>query len=58
MEREPKRLTITKMPDKEMLEEFVNQMHGAEKRGVHFNTEKGEFEYKDERPVSNNPSQK
>lgn len=57
MEREVKRLTLNKMPTHEMLEEFVNQMHGSERRQVHFNIERGEFEYKDERPVGNNPSE-
>ena len=48
-EPKPTRFVLRKMPTQEMLEEFVNQMHGAERRQVHFNTIKGEFEWKDER---------
>jgi len=48
-EVEPKldRLTLKKMPSKEMLEEFINQLNGTQTKQVHFNIKKGEFEWKD-----------
>jgi hypothetical protein len=58
-EPQPRRLILKKMPTQEMLEEFVNQMHGAERRQVHFNTITGEFEWKesiDARPISSKQS--
>ncbi len=47
------RLVIKQMPEREMLEEFINQLNGQETRQVHFNVEKGEFEWKDAGPLDN-----
>lgn len=43
MERE--KVALKKMPDKETLEQYVNQGHTGEKTKVSFNRETGEFEW-------------
>lgn len=50
MKNKPKstRVVISKMPDKETLEQFINQFHG-EKIEVMIDIEKGEFEWVNKR---------